>query len=315
MLKKCISLVLSLIMLSGIGSMGASALSLPWSEKEKVDIDICDQRNEAGGYFDLDCAESAGIRDIRKFSDKLKKIENVGPNAEYTLHFWPYETLVKFATQFKKDLFNADKSREYGASREKAVQEIMYSFGLRRATAEEVANRLISQLNLSKAKSDSIANGVRDDAISVKKWSFVGAIALALGGGALSVFCPPVAAVAASAAVKAGIVAGGAAVGGSIGGIFSASARSSEHAKDALSSEIDVDNYVSAIEQVLDYIKKDSWKDKDIIYIEFSSNPKKYYANACFRKINVLNEKGYEYYSKQIEELKSKLPEILNQYR
>ncbi|MDQ5983740.1 MAG: hypothetical protein RUMPE_00767 [Eubacteriales bacterium SKADARSKE-1] len=318
MLKKCISLVLSLIMLSGIGSMGASALSLPWSEKEKVDIDICDQRNEAGGYFDLGCAESKGIREIQKYPDKSQKIKNVGPNAEYTLHFWPYNTLDEFASVFNRALFAAETEKEIESTRQKAVQGVMYTFGISLTDAQEIVNGLFKKLNMSDHKKEEliseVVKGIGNDSNYVKKWSFIGA-AVGLGAGALSFVFPPIAAVAATAAAKTGIILGGTVIGGSAGSIFSSSSKANDLFEQARGRRIDVFNYISAIEHILACIKKDCWKDKNTVYIEFCFDPKDYYSLVNFRKLNVPESTNYEKYSEKFESLKSELPEILNQYR
>ncbi|MDQ5983468.1 MAG: hypothetical protein RUMPE_00487 [Eubacteriales bacterium SKADARSKE-1] len=318
MLKKCISLVLSLIMLSGIGSMGASALSWPWGENEKVDI--CDQRNEAGGYLDLDCAKANGVLTIRSDPYDIWQKEKVGKEAEYTLQLWPYNILSNFVSFFNELLFNARTEQEIALARQKAIQEVMFSFGLRREMAEEVVKGIVDNLKLGKLSKEKylkdVTDKVREDTSSISSWGVVGVLIAGGIAAVVSLACPPAAAtVGLSVAAKSALSASAAVVGGVAGSAFSASSKASDQAKISQTKKIEVSNYISAIEQILACIKNDCWKDRNTMYIRFCSNPEKYYSFVSFLKLDMKDGDNYMEYSKSFTNLGNQLPDILKEYK
>ncbi|MDQ5983744.1 MAG: hypothetical protein RUMPE_00771 [Eubacteriales bacterium SKADARSKE-1] len=241
---------------------------------------------------------------------------NVGKGAEYTLHFWPYKKLSEFVPFFKRGLFNADKTKESEMIKQKAVEEIMYSFGIRKETAEKVVERLVSDAKAQKVSLTTTSTVVNDDSSYVIKWASIGAAALGFTALGVSAFCPPVAAtIGISIAAKSVFTVAATLVGGELGGVASSSKKASEHSKQALKQEIEIDNCVSAIEQILSCIKLNCWKSANTLYVKSCSNPEKYYSSVSFLKLDMKNSNNYDEYSKSFDKMRDELPDILNEYK
>lgn len=275
-----------------------------------------DKRNKKGEYIEPLCKETFFINSIKREgadSFDLLKGDNLGLEARHEVYVLPIKAIVSLTSEITMGLVQSKNNAISEEILKKCANKVKFMFGYDFKDSETVICELFKEFTGSEIVPEKIKKNVpgykEQDSSAIRKWSWgsaivagvVTAVPCILGGAALVT----------GGAVVLAVTAGA----GELASIVSSGFYESSHNEEAKHHRARIDNYVSALHQILENLKYDFWKSSDTITMRFNNSPSDTSATVGFKKIG-LNYKTEELKKihQAFENSKIKFQELIDKY-
>ncbi len=275
-----------------------------------------DKKNKKGEYIEPLCKETFFINSIKKKgvdSFDLLKGDNLGPEARHEVYVLPIKAIASLISAITNGLVQSKSNAISEDILRKCANKVKLTFGHDFEDSDTVIYELFKEITGSEILPGKIKTAVstekEHDSSIISRWSWGSAIA---GGVLTTVLC---------VLGGAALVTGGVAVlastagAGGLASIVSSGVYESSHNEEAKNHRAKMNNYVSALHQILENLKYDFWKSSDTITMRFNNSPSDTSATVGFERIG-LNYKPEEVKKihQAFEDSKIKFQELIDKY-
>lgn len=275
-MRKLLTLILMFSLICGTNTENSSALW--WSAQPITKANICEEKNKCGLYKNLDCAISymKKMLPIKSYEE----LRDIGKNCEYRLYLWDYSRVQEFPRVMSQELEINQNGFTINAGAKNITKEIGGLFGIDKALSNEVLLKFLSDTKYKTLSEDQLTKLIADIISEARRDENPANTIGLLGGVAGS-------AAGAAFAVKVLALATGGALGGAvigflgIGGLCRSAVswwKDSDRDKKMKQHWIEIQNYASSLEQLLDRIKNEDWREADSVLAEMDFTPDSYKA-------------------------------------
>jgi len=253
------------------------AWSFPWENNKASEnlVNACEKKNKYNELADLTCAVSKLKKDLR--TKGTQEMLKVGKNGEYNLYMWDYLHLDKFLTTMVDFLETAKSGHIQTGAAINLTNEVSGLLNIDTERGKEVlANYLNDNVYYKFTKEeiseliDQILNKAKGDKSAINT---VGAIGSVVGGLACTGFAKWL------TLATAGVLGVGALGAVGIGGAcYSAMSwwKSSTKSEQLKKHDIEIQNYSSALKQLLEDTQEGKWKYADSVLAQLNFDPEYY---------------------------------------
>lgn len=276
MTKKLLALTLMFSLICGTNTKMSSALW--WRQEPITKANICEEKNKCGEYKNLDCA----ISYMKKMlpTKRYEELRDIGKNCEHRLYLWDYSRVQEFPTVMSQGLEINQNSFAINAGAKNITKEIGGLFGIDKALSKEVLLKFLSDSKYNTLSEDQLANLITDiiseamrDENPSKTLGFLGGVAGSAAGAAFAVKVLTLATAGTLGCAVIGFLG--------VGGLCHSAVswwKDSDRDKKMKKHWVEIQNYASSLEQLLDRIKNGDWQEADSVLAEMDFTPDSYKA-------------------------------------